>query len=166
MKKDAQKLQREGLRRNEEKWGTTLIAAGWTVLPSVILERQRALALDAVDINILMHLARYWWFKDRPPFPSKRTIAECMNIDVSTVRRHIQRLEADGLIRRTPRFEGGGGGQLSNSYHFDGLIAAAEPFAREEVDTQRTRRQEDAEKRTRKRPKLRLVQTAQTGDAE
>ena len=91
-----QKANNERLRRNEEKWSPALMDAGWTVLPSIILEKQHALGLDAVDVNILLQLARYWWFSDRPPFPSKATIAECMKLDPSTVRKHIARMDAMG----------------------------------------------------------------------
>lgn len=34
--------------------------AGWTALPNVIFERQRALGLDAIDVNIILHIASYW----------------------------------------------------------------------------------------------------------
>jgi hypothetical protein len=48
--------QTERLRRNEEKWTPTLMNAGWTVIPSILLEKQAALGLDAIDVNILLHL--------------------------------------------------------------------------------------------------------------
>src|SRR5258708_36675551 len=107
--------QSERLRRNEEKWSRTLMDAGWTVLPSIILEKQHALGLDAVDVNILLQLARYWWFSEKPPYPSKAAIAECINIDPSTVRRHIARMEEAGFIRREARFDKQFGGQDSTS---------------------------------------------------
>ena len=47
------------LKRNEEKWSPALMEPGWTVIPSIILEKQHALGLDAIDVNILMHLARF-----------------------------------------------------------------------------------------------------------
>jgi DNA-binding transcriptional regulator YhcF (GntR family) len=145
------------LRRNEEKWTPTLMDAGWTVLPSVILERQQALGLDPIDINIILHIARHWWYADKPPYPSKRTIAECMGIDESTVRKHIARMENDGLLKRNPRYDPKFGGQRSNEYLFNGLIKEALPFAEEAIQQREVRRKEDAEKRTRKRPKLRVV---------
>ena len=37
------KEKQERLRRNEEKWTPALMDAGWTVIPSIILERQQAL---------------------------------------------------------------------------------------------------------------------------
>jgi hypothetical protein len=149
--------ERERLRRNEQKWTPTLMAAGWTVIPTVILERQQALGLDAVDINIILHLIRHWWVSDRPPYPTKKTIAECMGIDESTVRRRIAAMEKGGIIRRNARFDPKYGGQRANEYHFDGLIEGAKPFAEEKIREQKQRQKEDAEKRTRKRPKLSLI---------
>lgn len=150
------KSRQDSLRRNEKKWTAPLMDAGWTVLPSIILERQRALGLDAVDVNILLHLARHWWHADTLPHPSKRTIAECMDIDVSTVRKRIAALESSGFIRRRPRFDPRYG-QTSNEYDFSGLIESATPYALEALEERRARQRESAAKRTRKRPLLRVV---------
>lgn len=67
--------QTERLRRNEEKWTSTLMDAGWTVIPSIVLEKQAALGLDAIDVNILLHLAKHWWYRENPPHPAKTSIA-------------------------------------------------------------------------------------------
>lgn len=158
-----QKANNERLRRNEEKWSPALMDAGWTVLPSIILEKQHALGLDAVDVNILLQLARYWWFSDRPPFPSKATIAECMKLDPSTVRKHIARMERDGIIRREYRFNAKKGGQEANAYHFTGLIKAATPFAKEALQTREQRKSEDAYRRKRKKPMLVVNNTGKSG---
>jgi predicted transcriptional regulator len=143
----------ERLRRNEEKWTPTLMAAGWTVLPSIILEKQHALGLDAVDVNILLQLARHWWYKDNPPYPSKSTIALCIGVDPSTVRRHIARMETAGFIKRQSRFDSKYGGQQTNIYHFTGLIKEATPFAQESLRTREQRHNEDMARRNRKKPK-------------
>jgi DNA-binding MarR family transcriptional regulator len=121
------------LQRNEKKWTRLLMDAGWTVLPSIILEKQHALGLDAVDVNILLQLARHWWYSDNPPHPSKSTIARCIGVNPSTVRRHIARMEAAGFIKRQKRFDPKYGGQVTNIYHFDGLIKEATPFAKEAI---------------------------------
>ena len=146
--------QKQRLQRNEEKWSSTLMEAGWTVLPSIILEKQHALGLDAVDVNILLQLARYWWYSDNPPHPSKASIALCIGVDRSTVRRHIARMEADGFIRREARYNKKFGGQETNTYHFDGLIEAATPHAREFMALRERQRTEDAARRSRKKPRL------------
>jgi hypothetical protein len=144
----------KSLRRNEKKWTKPLMMAGWTVLPSIILEKQHALGLDAVDVNILLQLACHWWYSDNPPRPSKATIATRMDIDPSTVRRHIAQMEKDGLIQRQKRFNPEHGGQGANFYRFDGLIKAATPFAKEALATRELRQREDVSSRKRKRPKL------------
>jgi hypothetical protein len=146
------------LKRNEEKWSTDLMDAGWTVFPSIILEKQQALGLDAIDVNILMQLARHWWRRDNPPHPSKKAIAACIDVDPSTVRRHIAKMEAVGFIRRESRFSPKmGGGQIQNAYHFTGLIESAKPFAKEYIELRERQRGENAARTRRKKPNLAVV---------
>jgi hypothetical protein len=153
----AEKQDARQLKVNERKWTKTLMDAGWTVIPSVILDRQQALGLEPADVNILLHLAKYWWEKDRLPFPSKRAIAECMGVSESTVQRRIASMEAGGLIKRVYRFSGKHKGQQANAYDFSGLIKEATPYAEEALQARANRRKADAARRTRKR--LRLVRT-------
>ena len=142
------------LRRNEEKWSTPLMDAGWTAIPSIILDKQHALGLDPIDVNILLQLAKHWWFTENLPHPSKATLAELMNVNPSTVRRRISRMVDAGFIKRVPRYDAKHGGQTSNAYEFDGLIEAATPFALEALNARDERRAEDAARRSRKKPKL------------
>lgn len=125
----------EQLRVNEKKWSKELMATGWTAIPNIIVERQQALGLDSVDVNILLHLSTYWWTAESKPHPAKTTIAKAMGVDPSTIRRHIARLEAGGLIKRIERREKGEGsaGSKSNIYDFSGLIKAAKPYALEKA---------------------------------
>jgi DNA-binding MarR family transcriptional regulator len=157
-----EKQQQEGLRRNEEKWTRPLMEAGWTAVPSVILERQQALGLDPLDVNILLQLARYWWYPENLPHPSKKAIAECMGVDVSTVRKRIAALEEVGLIQRTARW-GKHGRQETNFYDFSGLIAAATPYAKEAIQEREQRKTEDAARRRRRGRKLELVHGQSSG---
>jgi predicted transcriptional regulator len=137
------------IRVNEKKWSKTLMDAGWTAVPSIILERQKALGLDSLDVNILLHLATYWWTHDNKPHPSKKTIAEAIGVKPRTVQRHIAELEAAGLIKREERRIVGKGSR-TNLYHFDGLIKAALPFAKEKLeeiaDREKARKQTIARK--------------------
>jgi DNA-binding Lrp family transcriptional regulator len=144
------------LKRNEQKWTKPLMDAGWTVLPSVILDRQRALGLSATDICILMHLAKHWWYEENLPHPSKRSIAECMNVSQSTVQRRIRAMERDGLITRVKRFNSKTRGQQTNAYDFRGLINSVKPYALEAIRDKEARRRAAQDRRTRKRP-LRVV---------
>jgi hypothetical protein len=147
----------EALRVNEKKWTKPLMEAGWTCIPSVIIERQRALGLDAIDINILMHLATHWWTEDNKPYPSKVTIATALDITSRTVQRRIAAMERDGFIRREQRRIPGKGSN-TNRYHLDGLIKAAQPYAEEKLQ-QRAERDEERKKTVARKgkPKLRVV---------
>ena len=118
------------LRVNERKWSKTLMDAGWTAFPSVIIERQKALGLDAMDMNIILYLASYWWTKDNKPHPSKKTIAEALGVTPRTVQRRIAEMEKAKFIRREERRIPGKGSR-TNWYHFDGLINEALPYAKE-----------------------------------
>lgn len=146
----------ETLLVNEKKWTRALMDAGWTVLPNVIIERQQALGLDPLDINILMHLASYWWTPDNKPHPGKTTIAAAIGVDPRTVQRRIAAMEAGGLIRREERRIVGVGSR-TNIYHFDGLIEAATPFAVERKQEKDERAAEKKARALRKKPVLRLV---------
>lgn len=129
------------LRSNEAKWTPTLMAAGWTALPSIILDKQHALGITALDLNILMQIAKYWWKKDDLPFPSKETLAETIGVDASTIRRRIQRMENEGLIKRIRR-QDPKGGQQSNFYSFDGLIEKMKDHAQEAVELRKKQKTE------------------------
>jgi len=147
------------LRVNEKKWTTTLMKAGWTALPNVIFERQRALGLDPLDVNILLHIASYWWRKDSKPFPSKVTIATAIGVDPRTVQRRIASMEKGGLILRQERRVVGHGSK-TNIYHLDGLIAAAKPYALEKIEKRAEESADRAARAARKgKPKLRLVKS-------
>jgi len=160
------KQKQDQLSANEGKWTKPLMDAGFTVLPSVILERQQALGLDAIDVNILLHLARHWWYADNLPHPSKITIAKCIGIDPSTVRRRIGQMEKDGLITRVSRHDPATGRQETNSYRFDGLITVATPFAEEAIHVKQQRQQDAVARRNRKRPRPFTVVRGRNADAE
>ena len=151
--------QQQQLRRNEQKWTKPLMDAGWTVIPSIILDRQQALGLDPVDVCILLHLAKYWWFEENLPHPSKRAMAECMGVSESTIQRRIAAMEKGGLIERKKRFDSRYGGQQTNAYDFAGLIKEAKPYAEEAIHERQKRKKEAEAARTRKR--LRLVTSSE-----
>lgn len=146
--------QEKKLRANEKKWTPELMTAGWTMVPSVLMEYQRELGISAVQFNILMQLAKYWW-KDAPPFVSKRTIAHAMRVSARTVQRHLTALEKAGLIRRQKRYRQDGG-RTSNSYVFDGLIEKAKPYAATMVEDRKKRL---ADRAARRKPKLTMVRS-------
>ncbi len=151
MKKLTKKEAQKQFSQNEKKWTPTLMKAGWTVIPSVILERQQALGLDPLDINILLQLAKHWWYHDNLPHPSKQSLADCIGVDKSTIRRRIAKMEKDGLINRESRIDKKFG-QRSNFYSFAGLIESATPFAEEAIAVKEQQKNENSKRRTRKKP--------------
>ena len=146
----------EILRKNEEKWSKPLMAAGWNALPSIIIEKQRALGLDSLDMNIILHLSHYWWTADTLPFPSVGTIAAAINVTPRTVQKRVTALQVAGLLTRIERRKTRYGSD-TNLYGFDGLIAAAQPFAAEKLAEREKRKQANKDRIARKKPRLTVV---------
>lgn len=154
----AQKSNTSKLKASEKKWGKTLLDAGWTLFPNILLEKQAALGLKAIEVNILMHLLTYWWDVDNTPHPSKQRMATALGVSTKTIQRNIASLETAGFIKREPQFSGSGGGQTSNRYNFDGLIMHATEFAEEKLGLRDRHKAEDDERRRRRgRPKPKIV---------
>ncbi|SCX51915.1 Helix-turn-helix domain-containing protein [Nitrosospira sp. Nsp1] len=145
----------ETLRTNEKKWTKPLMDSGWLAFPSIILEKQHALGLTPMDINIILYLATYWWTADNKPHPSKTTIAEALDVTPRTIQRRIAVMEKLGFIRREERRTKEG--SKTNCYHFDGLIKEVTPFAIEKIEVKKKRKEEDDSRRLKKRPALRVV---------
>ena len=150
------KAEAETPKRNEQKWSKILMQAGWNALPSIIIEKQEALGLDAIDMNIIVHLSNYWWNAERLRQPSVATIAKAIGVTERTVQKRITALVGLGLMsrqeRRKTRF-----GSATNLYGFEGLIEAAKPYAVEKIAQREQRQQEERERLSRKKPKLAVV---------
>ncbi len=140
----------------EHRWGKSVIDAGWVAFPSVFLQRQQALGLDPLDVNILLQLADHWWERDNLPFPSKKTLADRIGVKPRTIQGHIARMESAGFVRRIERRHRNGGNK-TNRYSFDGLIREAEPFAQEVLKEREKRKHEKSTRDTRKGRHLRAV---------
>jgi DNA-binding transcriptional regulator YhcF (GntR family) len=133
------------------KWSAPLAKAGWTSFPNIIFERQQALGLTPLDINILIHLAGYWWKPGEHAHPSKNTLAKAIGVVPRTIQKRIAAMETAGFIRRIYRSTGVGDND-TNEYDLSGLISAARPFAEEKVAERERRQKEQAERITRKKP--------------
>jgi hypothetical protein len=149
------------VRQNEQKWTAELWKAGWLGIPTIIIQKQKELGLDSRDINILLHLISYWWYRDTLPHPSKRRIADSIGVTMCTVRRHIKKMEERGLITRITRKDDERG-QRPNFYDFSGLIAASVPHAREATQMRERHREENDRRRMGKRPRLTVVGSSKT----
>jgi hypothetical protein len=132
------------------------MGAGWNAFPNIIIEKQQALGLDAIDMNIILHLSHYWWTADALPFPSVATIAGAIGVKPRTVQKRIKALHELGLLtrieRRHTRF-----GSDTNLYSFEGLIKAALPYAEEKLRARASRAAEEKDRIARKKPKLTVV---------
>lgn len=133
------------------KWSAPLAKAGWTSFPNVIFERQHALGLTPLDINILIHLAGYWWKPGEHARPSKATLAKAINVSPRTIQKRIAAMETAGFLKRIYRKTGVGDND-TNEYDLSGLIEAATPFAEEKIAERERRQKEQADRLTRKRP--------------
>jgi len=151
------KEQDKQLRENEKKWSKTLMESGFTVFPSVILERQKALGLTPLEVNILLFLCTFWWTKDGRPRPAIGTIAEAVGRSPRHVTRIITGLVDAGLIERHQRSYKETG-NLTNEYSFEGLIHEVMPFAKEKIEERETKIAEKKAKTAKRgKPKLRVV---------
>lgn len=158
MEVEAQRTEKT-LKVSEKKWGEKQIEAGFTVIPSILITRQKALGLDAVDLNILLHIVVRWWAADNHAYPSKKLIADSMGIDVSTVRRRVARMENEGLLQREKRFVERA--QTSNKYDLTKLVSSLAPFAEEELQSRREKAEKRVQKRNKKKPDVRSASQAE-----
>lgn len=126
-----------------QKWGVAVIAEGYTVLPNVILQNQKALELKHLDVLVLMCLLSHWWDKDDLPRPAKTSIARTLDVDPRTVQRSIAKLEKKGYILRKER-RAGVGDNLPNFYDLSGLVAAAKAQAEQVKKVKFARAKEDS----------------------
>lgn len=120
-------------KKNEKKWGKAAMAAGYTIIPVVLLKAQRALGLESLDLNILLHLVKHWWEAERAPYLGKSTIADLIGVNESTVRRRIFAMEKAGLLKRVRR-TGPNKGDQTNAIDLSPLVKKLEPYAQKELE--------------------------------
>lgn len=130
-----------------QKWGAAVIAEGYTVLPNVILQNQKALGLKHLDVLILMCLISHWWDKNDLPRPAKTSIARTLDVDPRTVQRSIAKLEKQGYIQRKAR-RASVGDNLPNFYDLSGLVDAAKIHAAQSQKVKAARIKDDAAMQT------------------
>ncbi len=115
----------------EEKWGKVTMGQRFTVVPSVMLQGQRRLGINANDLAVLLHIMEHWWKADDLPWPSKRTIAERLDVSEKTVQRSTAKMEKMGLINRKDRYLPNNNGRTSNAYDLSGLVERLTEIAEE-----------------------------------
>ncbi|MBI3768134.1 MAG: helix-turn-helix domain-containing protein [Deltaproteobacteria bacterium] len=108
--------------------------------------------------NIILQIADHWWEPENHPYPSKKTIAQRIDVDPRTIQRRIARLVKDGLLDRVERRDVRGGNK-TNIYRLTRLAEKAKPFALELLEEREARKRGKAERQRRKRPLLRLLRS-------
>jgi hypothetical protein len=154
---EAKKSDAKKIKVNEAKWSKPLMDAGWTVMPSVIIEKQESLGLDCLDMNIILHLSQYWWVVENLPHPKVETIAKACGVKPRTIQKRIKALHELGLIERIERRRTENG-STTNLYGFRGLIEKATPYALEKLAEIAARQKAKEERLARKKPKLTIVE--------
>jgi hypothetical protein len=118
----------------ELSWGKAVYGHGYAGIPSLLIQAQRRLGINPIQMNIIVQLLDYWHEPSRKPFPTKKDLAKRIGVTDKTIQNNIRELEEAGLILREQR-KTAAGDWNSNIYHLDGLIAkvqALEPeFAAE-----------------------------------
>ncbi len=132
---------------NSKKWGDANMKAGWTCIPNILIHRQKTLGIDAIDLNILLHLITYWWEDENLPHPSKDTLAKSIGVSASTIQRHIRGMEAAQLIKRIIRRKSGDRND-TNLYDLTPLKAILEPHALVELEARKSSRDKKRERQT------------------
>lgn len=108
-------------KQSEKKWGVAVMKLGYCILPSVLLQAQARLLINAQQMIVLLQLIEHWWTADGKVYPSKDTLAERIGLTSKQIQRHIKVLEQKGLVKRIPRVLKGRG-KTSNEYDLSGLV--------------------------------------------
>jgi DeoR/GlpR family transcriptional regulator of sugar metabolism len=108
-----------------------------------------------MQMNIIVQLLDYWFEPSRKPFPTKRELANRIDVTEKTIQINIRALEKAGLIQREYRRTAAGDWN-SNIYHLDGLIAKVQALEAEFAEEKKKRKEAKAALETpvgrRKRP--------------
>ena len=151
-KRKASSDQKTAVKVNIKKWGPAMMAAGYTIVPNVLLERQSALGIDSVDLNILLLIVAHWWKADNRAFLSKATIAETFGCSPRTVQRRISEMKREGILKTVDRFTTTGR-QTANAFDLGPLIQGAKPLAEELLAERKARALGNRARAMRKRPR-------------
>lgn len=117
-----------GQQESVKKFGAA-VAARFTIVPSLLFEKQRDLNITPVEFAVLLQLMSYWWKAADLPWPSKRDLGRRLDMDESNVRRHITSLCQKKLIERIERTDKATNRQTSNKYSFKPLVQKLKKLA-------------------------------------
>jgi len=115
-----------------QKFGHALVAAGYTVVPNIIVQRHRQLGLDADDLSIVLQLFSFWWKPSELPFPSLPELSKGTGLHVRNIQKRLKKMEADNFVKIKKRKTRHGGWD-TNAYDLSGLIKEATKLAVQEI---------------------------------
>lgn len=124
----------------ERIWGKAVYRYGYAGIPSLLIQAQRRLGINSIQMNIIIQLLDYWHEPTRKPFPSKKELANRIDVTDKTIQNNIRALEKAGLIAREMRRTAAGDWN-SNIYHLDGLVAKVQALEPEFAEEKRKRRE-------------------------
>ncbi|WP_394539871.1 helix-turn-helix domain-containing protein [Lysobacter enzymogenes] len=110
------------LSSTERIWGKAVYRHGYAGIPSILIQGQRRLGLNPMQMNICIQLLDYWFDPVRKPFPTKKDLAQRIGCNEKTIQNNIRALEQAGLVKRHYRRTAAGDWN-SNIYDLDGLVA-------------------------------------------
>ena len=150
----------------EERWGSALTHRGWTAVPNLLLEYQGRLQLKDQEVILLMHIMKFWWEKDKLPYPSVKTLAKQLGKDERSVRRSLKRLEehpypqeawgyTPGYLWREKR-DKADGGRDSNAFNLVPLKRALKALVDEEVAAREAKQKRQPSIPSSPKPRIRL----------
>ena len=110
------------LKQSERKWGAAVMKHGYCIFPSILLQAQARLCINAQQMMVLLQLAEHWWTEEGKIFPSKTVLGDRIGLSAKQIQRHMRVLEQKNLVKRIPRTLPGRG-KTSNEYDLSGLVA-------------------------------------------
>ncbi len=127
----------------EKIWGKAVYGHGYAGIPSILIQAQRRLGINPMQMNIIIQLLDYWFEPSRKPFPMKQDLAKRIGVTEKTIQNNIRALEKAGLIQRQMR-KTAAGDWNSNIYHLDGLIQKVQAMEPEFAAEKKKRREAKA----------------------
>ena len=124
----------------ERIWGKAVYRHGYAGIPSILIQAQKRLGINAMQMNIIVQLLDYWFEPSRKPFPTKRELANRIDVTEKTIQTNIRALEKAGLIQREMRRTAAGDWN-SNIYHLDGLIAKVQALEPQFAEAKKKRKE-------------------------
>ncbi|AXA43704.1 MULTISPECIES: helix-turn-helix domain-containing protein [Rhizobium] len=127
----------------ERIWGKAVYSHGYAGIPSILIQAQRRLGMNAMQMNIIIQLLDYWHEPSRKPFPAKKELANRMDVTEKTIQNNMRALEKVGYIKREMR-KTAAGDWNSNIYHLDGLVAKIQALEPEFAAAKKQRKEAKA----------------------